>query len=105
MPPGSHASDHEKLTFGPAAVAPFDGETSVGAAGGAVTVNVRVAAYAEQLAFFQVRYGDWREMFRNVERIDKVTKEDVMRVAKATFVPTNRTVGMIENADAVQAAK
>ena len=60
---------------------------------------------AEQLAFFQVRYGDWREMFRNVERIDKVTKEDVMRVAKATFVPTNRTVGMIENADAVQAAK
>jgi predicted Zn-dependent peptidase len=60
---------------------------------------------AEQMAYFQARYGDWREMFRNVERLDKVTKDDVMRVAKATFVPTNRTIGMIENADAVRAAK
>jgi predicted Zn-dependent peptidase len=60
---------------------------------------------ASNLAFFQARYGDWREMFRTVERVDKVTKDDVMRVANATFVPTNRTVGMIENADTAQAAK
>ena len=60
---------------------------------------------ATQLAFSQARYGDWREIFRTVERLDKVTKDDVMRVANATFVPTNRTVGMIENADAAKAAK
>jgi predicted Zn-dependent peptidase len=60
---------------------------------------------AGQLAFYQARYGDWHEMFKTVERLDKVTKEDVMRVANATFVPTNRTVGTIENADAAKAAK
>jgi len=60
---------------------------------------------AQQLAFCQARYGDWHEMFKSVDKLDKVTKEDVMRVAKATFVPTNRTVGMIENADAAVAAK
>jgi len=60
---------------------------------------------ATQLAYSQARYGDWREIFRTVERLDKVTKEDVMRVANATFLPTNRTVGMIENADAAKAAK
>jgi len=60
---------------------------------------------ASQLAFTQARYGDWREMFRTVERLDKVTKEDVMRVATATFVSTNRTIGMIENADAAKAVK
>ena len=53
---------------------------------------------ATQLATFQTRYGDWRELFRSVDRIDKVTKADIRRVANATFVDTNRTVGVIENA-------
>ena len=52
---------------------------------------------AGQLAFFQTNYGDWRELFRNVERIDKVTKADVRRVAAKVFVESNRTVAMIEN--------
>ncbi len=60
---------------------------------------------ARQLAVVQARQGDWREMFRYLDRLDKVTKEDVMRVAQATFVAQNRTVGMIENADAAKAAK
>jgi len=51
---------------------------------------------ANQLAFYQTLYGDWSELMRSVERIDAVTKEDILRVAKKTFVPTNRTVGMIE---------
>lgn len=54
---------------------------------------------AVQLAISQARYGDWHEIFRSIEKIDKVTKDDVMRVAKATFVPSNRTVGRIENVD------
>lgn len=52
---------------------------------------------AAQLAQSQLRYGDWRELFRRVEKIDKVTKADVRRVANKTFVEQNRTVAMIEN--------
>jgi predicted Zn-dependent peptidase len=52
---------------------------------------------AEQLAFYQTRYEDWRELFRSVDHIDRVTKADIRRVANETFVDTNRTVGAIEN--------
>jgi predicted Zn-dependent peptidase len=51
---------------------------------------------AQQLGSYQALYGDWRELFRAVERIDKVTKADVRRVANQVFVPSNRTVGRIE---------
>lgn len=51
---------------------------------------------AKQLAEAQTRYGDWRELFRQVDRIDKVTKEDVRRVANKTFTAANRDVGTIE---------
>jgi predicted Zn-dependent peptidase len=51
---------------------------------------------ATQLATYQTRYGDWRELFRSVDRIDQVTKADVRRVANQVFVDTNRTVGEIE---------
>jgi predicted Zn-dependent peptidase len=53
---------------------------------------------ATQLATYQTRYGDWRELFRSVDRIDKVTKADIRRVANETFNDTNRTVGVIETA-------
>jgi predicted Zn-dependent peptidase len=52
---------------------------------------------ASQLAFFQTRFGDWRELFRSVDRIDAVTKADIRRVSNEVFVDTNRTVGIIEN--------
>jgi len=53
---------------------------------------------ATQLATYETRYGDWRELFRSVDRIEKVTKADIRRVASETFVDNNRTVGVIENA-------
>jgi predicted Zn-dependent peptidase len=55
---------------------------------------------AMQLATMQLRYGDWRELFRQLDRYDKVTKEDIKRVANQVFQPTNRTVGVIENVSA-----
>ena len=58
---------------------------------------------ATQLAIYQTRYGDWRELFRSVDRIDKVTKADIRRVANETFQDTNRTVGVIETVGAGQA--
>jgi predicted Zn-dependent peptidase len=53
---------------------------------------------AENLATFQTRYGDWRELFRSVDRIDKITKADIRRVAGKTFTANNRTVAIIETA-------
>ena len=53
---------------------------------------------ATQLATYQTRYGDWRELFSTVDRIDKVTKADIRRVANETFVDVNRTVGEIQTA-------
>ena len=52
---------------------------------------------AFQLGSVQARYGDWRELFRDIDRIEKVTKADIRRVAGKTFVSSNRTVGMIES--------
>jgi predicted Zn-dependent peptidase len=60
---------------------------------------------ALQLAITQTVQGDWRELFRAVDKIDKVTAADVRRVANAAFVPTNRTIGMIESTTQKAAAK
>lgn len=53
---------------------------------------------ALQLALYQSRYDDWRELFYTVDRIEKVTKADIRRIAGQTFTATNRTVGIIETA-------
>ena len=50
---------------------------------------------AEQLAEYQTRFGDWREMFRETAKIDAVTKADIRRVANKTFVAGNRTMAEI----------
>jgi predicted Zn-dependent peptidase len=59
---------------------------------------------ALQLATYQTIFGDWRELFHDVEKIEKVTPADIKRVANATFVPTNRTTAMIESAKKTAAA-
>ena len=59
---------------------------------------------AEELGLYQSRYDDWRELFRSVDRIEKVTKADIRRVANQTFTPENRTVGIIESAAPPRAA-
>ena len=65
---------------------------------------IRSLGSNEGLAFAlglnQARYDDWRELFRSVDRIDKVTTADIRRVANQTFMPDNRTVGIIEFAGA-----
>jgi len=53
---------------------------------------------AMQLASAENLEGDWREAFRSLDEVDRVTAEDIMRVASATFTRSNRTVGMIETA-------
>ncbi len=53
---------------------------------------------AQQLGTNQALYGDWRELFREIERIDQVSKADIRRVANQTFSASNRDVGMLETA-------
>jgi predicted Zn-dependent peptidase len=60
---------------------------------------------AEQLAIYQTRYGDWRELFRYLDRVDKVTKADIRRVANQVFQDNNRTVGIIQTQTASNAAR
>jgi predicted Zn-dependent peptidase len=55
---------------------------------------------ARKLAMFQTVTGDWRTLFSQLEAIDRVTAEDIQRVAQETFVTSNRTVGMIKTAQA-----
>jgi len=59
---------------------------------------------ATQLGTAQARFGDWRQVFRDIDSIEKVTKADIRRVAGKTFVSTNRTVGMIESTQMAGAA-
>jgi len=47
---------------------------------------------AFQLATYQTTWGDWHEMFRQLDRINSVTPEDIQRVAKEYFTKNNRTV-------------
>ena len=50
---------------------------------------------AVQLGMYHSWYGDWREFFRDLDRIEEVSKDDILRVASDTLTATNRTVGMI----------
>ncbi|MGA9586008.1 MAG: pitrilysin family protein [Terracidiphilus sp.] len=51
---------------------------------------------ANALAEYQTRYGDWRELFNQLDRVDKVTKADIRRVAGEVFVASNRTTAEID---------
>jgi predicted Zn-dependent peptidase len=58
---------------------------------------------ANALAMYQMRFGDWRELFQQLDKVDKVTKADIRRVANAAFVASNRTTAEIDT-EAPQAA-
>ena len=57
----------------------------------------RTMANSQQLAMDlneTIASGDWRLLFTNYEEIRRVTPDDVVRVAKLYFKPSNRTVGV-----------
>ena len=51
---------------------------------------------AMSLTDYHTLFGDWRELFRYIERFDKVSKTDIRRVANTTFKASNRVVAQIE---------
>ena len=50
---------------------------------------------AESLCTYEFLMGDWRELFKSLERIEKVTVEDIKRVANEYFIDSNRSVAEI----------
>jgi predicted Zn-dependent peptidase len=51
---------------------------------------------AAELTFYEVVTGDWRNLFKQLDKIEQVTAADVQRVAQTYFTTKNRTVGVIE---------
>jgi predicted Zn-dependent peptidase len=47
---------------------------------------------ASELTYYYVNYGNWRKVFTGLDDINKVTADDVQRVAQACFVEPSRTV-------------
>jgi predicted Zn-dependent peptidase len=54
---------------------------------------------AYQLALFENAWGSWRELFRELDRINGVTPEDIQRVAKEYFTEENRTVAKLNTVE------
>jgi predicted Zn-dependent peptidase len=49
------------------------------------------AGLAQLLTTYYVNYGDWRKLFTSLDDIDKVTADDVQRVARKYFILNART--------------
>ncbi|HZU27840.1 MAG TPA: pitrilysin family protein [Bryobacteraceae bacterium] len=53
------------------------------------------AGLAAELTTAYVEYGDWRKLFTQLDDYDKVTADDIQRVARQYFIPDTRTVAEI----------
>jgi predicted Zn-dependent peptidase len=50
---------------------------------------------ASLLTTYRAIYGDWRKLFTSLDELDRVTADDVQRVAQECFVPEKRTVAYL----------
>lgn len=50
---------------------------------------------ARILANYEVKTGDWQNLFKELDILANITPADVQRVAQATFTPENKTIGRI----------
>ena len=49
--------------------------------------------------------GEWKNLFLYLQKLEKVTPEDLQRVAKTTFTSGNRTIAVIEPVETAEAKK
>ncbi|MEZ5360426.1 MAG: pitrilysin family protein [Candidatus Zixiibacteriota bacterium] len=54
---------------------------------------------AQSLASYQTLFGDWRELFKSLDKVNAITAEDIQRVAKNMFSVKNLTVASIETVE------
>lgn len=54
------------------------------------------SSLASLLTAYYANYGDWRKLFTSIDDVNKVTADDVLRVARKYFVTTNRTVAYLQ---------
>ncbi len=47
---------------------------------------------ASELCSYSANYGDWKKLFTELDEYNRITAEDVQRVAKTYLIPTTRTV-------------
>ncbi len=47
------------------------------------------------LTEYHAVYGDWRKVFTSLDELDRITADDVQRVARECFVPEKRTVAFL----------
>ncbi|MBP0017175.1 MAG: insulinase family protein [Cyanobacteria bacterium SBLK] len=53
------------------------------------------AGLAYSLVEYQAKTGNWRNLFEQLQKIEAVTADDILRVARATFTPENKTIGKL----------
>jgi len=53
------------------------------------------SSMASNLTYYDVIHGDWSKTFEQLQEIEKITAEDIKRVAKKYLVKKNRTIGEI----------
>ncbi len=53
------------------------------------------AGLAQNLGYAWAVGGDWREVFRELPKLQAVTAADIQRVAKTYFTPANRTIAVL----------
>lgn len=51
---------------------------------------------SNNIGTYEVFFGDYKKMFEAPDRYNKVTAEDIKRVANAYFNKTTRTVGILK---------
>jgi predicted Zn-dependent peptidase len=54
---------------------------------------------ANSLASTYANFGDWRKLFTDLDEINKVTAQDVQRIAAQYFTNANRTVAFTYHGD------
>jgi len=57
------------------------------------------------LCSYSVNYGDWRKLFTQLDDYNRVTAEDVQRVAKTWLIPSARTVAYTFTPEKEEGAK
>ena len=52
---------------------------------------------ARLLIQYEVKTGHWKNLFREIDRLNSVTADDIQRVSQATFTAENRIIGRIKS--------